>query len=308
MTTPDAYRSPYLETGEGHDELVVPELTGAVRVPCRDIRSELRDLRRENTRLRQVLADLQARNNELDAYAHTVAHDLKNPLSVIVITAAAFTNITDLTQREVGNFLRQIRSTALEMDAIIDNLLLLAEVRKADAPIRLMDMAVVVARVRRRLAFLIKEQHARVASPRSWPAALGYEPWIEEVWTNYLTNAIKYGGRSPVIELGWDLLENGMVRFWVQDHGPGLSDEAKKHLFTADVRNQRSKRPGHGLGLSIVRRIVEKLGGQAGVESQVGRGSRFYFSLPADPGLQPDPGIAQFKTGRRQNEQEAVSR
>jgi two-component system sensor histidine kinase/response regulator len=73
----------------------------------------------------------------------------------------------------------------------------------------------------------------------------------------------------------------GMVRFWVRDNGPGLTPEAQSRLFTPFTRLDPVRAQGHGLGLSIVRRIAEKLGGQVGVESQLGQGSTFFFTLPA---------------------------
>jgi signal transduction histidine kinase len=74
-----------------------------------------------------------------------------------------------------------------------------------------------------------------------------------------------------------------MVRFWVRDSGPGIPPEAQARLFTPFTRLDQVRARGHGLGLSIVRRIVEKLGGQAGLESTVGQGTLFYFTLPAAP-------------------------
>jgi signal transduction histidine kinase len=111
---------------------------------------------------------------------------------------------------------------------------------------------------------------------------LGHGPWIAEVWSNYLSNAVKYGGQPPRIQLGADLVaERARVRFWVQDNGPGLTPEQQAALFQPFARVTETRVKGHGLGLSIVRRIAEKLGGNAGVESQPGAGSRFWFELPA---------------------------
>jgi len=74
-----------------------------------------------------------------------------------------------------------------------------------------------------------------------------------------------------------------MVRFWVRDNGPGLTPEAQARLFTPFTRLDQVRAEGHGLGLSIVQRIVKKLGGHVGVESEVGRGSVFTFTLMAKP-------------------------
>ena len=118
--------------------------------------------------------------------------------------------------------------------------------------------------------------------PDDWPSALGYAPWIEEVWINYISNAIKYGGQPPRVELGAEKQADNTVRFWVRDNGPGLSPEDQARLFTPFEQLQvRAK--GHGLGLSIVQRILEKMDGQVGVESEEGKGSLFYFVLAGAP-------------------------
>jgi signal transduction histidine kinase len=129
---------------------------------------------------------------------------------------------------------------------------------------------------------MVEQSHAEIVGPEAsaWPVALGYAPWVEEVWINYLSNALKYGGRPPRIELGAKAQPDEMTRFWVRDNGPGIPPEAQARLFTPFTRLDQVRAKGHGLGLSIVRRIVEKLGGQVSVESQVGQGSVFSFTLP----------------------------
>jgi signal transduction histidine kinase len=115
------------------------------------------------------------------------------------------------------------------------------------------------------------------------------------VWANYISNALKYGGTPPRIELGYTLLDPrnakpdpassiqlpaSSIQFWVQDNGPGLTEVQQGRLFTQFTRLHQVRAEGHGLGLSIVQRIVTKLGGDVGVESEVGQGSRFWFTLP----------------------------
>jgi signal transduction histidine kinase len=153
-----------------------------------------------------------------------------------------------------------------------------------------------------RLAYMIEEHQAQIVLPESWPVALGYGPWVEEMWVNYLSNALMYGGKPPRVELGWDIVGNGewglrrersvervgsgqsapttTIRFWVRDNGPGLMPEEQERLFKPFERLDRVRAKGHGLGLSIVRRIAEKLGGKVGVASEPGQGSVFWFTLP----------------------------
>jgi signal transduction histidine kinase len=168
------------------------------------------------------------------------------------------------------------------MHSIIEELLLLAGVRKTEVEKRPVDMARVVSGALQRLSYMTKEHGPEVILPEQWPVALGYEPWIEEVWANYLSNAMKYGGCPPRLELGADAAE-GKVRFRVRDNGPGLTPEQRAQLFTPFTRLHQARATGQGLGLSIVRRIMEKLGGEAWVESTPGRGSTFGFTLPSAP-------------------------
>ncbi len=241
------------------------------------------DLVRTENQLREERRTLVAHNEELDAFAHTVAHDLKNPLTVIISTGDVINEVKNLTSKERREFIRQIKTTAFEMNSIVDSLLLLSEVRKADVPSEPIDMANVVERVQQRLSYMVGEYHGRLIHPKAWPTALGYAPWIGEVWANYITNALKYGGPSPRVELGATLQPDGMIRFWTRDQGPGISPEVQPRLFTPFTQLRKAHTGGHGLGLSIVLRIVQKLGGQVGVESEPGKGSLFYFTLPAAP-------------------------
>jgi PAS domain S-box-containing protein len=230
--------------------------------------------------LRRTAEDLQVRIEELDAFAHTVAHDLKSPLSNIIGFVEWLQTRPDLPDDERQAYITAVKRNAVKMDNIIDELLLLAQVRKAEVELNPIDMARLVVEAQARLAFLIVEKRAVISLPGRWPPALGYAPWVEEVWVNYLSNAIKYGGQPPHVELGYNELPNDTLRYWVRDNGRGIPLEEQADLFTAFGENSKVRATGHGLGLSIVRTIVEKMGGQVGVESALGQGSTFYFMLP----------------------------
>jgi PAS domain S-box-containing protein len=231
--------------------------------------------------MRQYTDELKVRNEELDAFVHTVAHDLKDPLALVVGLAEVLREeYPTLSDRELCRYLRKVAQSGRKMSNIIDELMLLAGVRKIEVEMRPLDMGNIVAEAMQRLADMIEEHQAEIISPETWPVAWGYGPWVEEVWVNYLSNALKYGGRPPRVELGATAQSNGAVRFWVRDNGPGLTPEEQARLFTPFTRLEQVCVKGHGLGLSIVRRIVEKLDGQVGVESEVGQGSVFSFTLP----------------------------
>lgn len=219
---------------------------------------------------------------ELDAFAHTVAHDLKNPLSVTQGYAEILIKHRDELNVEMQmHWLRSIVRSTGKMFDIIDALLMLAGVRKMTVvPSETLDMNAIVAEVRERLDLLITQYEAQVTVPEQWPPVRGYTPWVEEVLSNYFSNALKYGGKPPAVELG-ATTEDGVVRIWVKDNGYGLTPEQQAQLFRPFTRlAEGDDIEGHGLGLSIVHRIVEKMGGQVGVKSEPGQGSVFSFTLP----------------------------
>ncbi len=241
----------------------------------------------EITEHKRAEAERESLIEELDAFAHTVAHDLKNPLSLITSFSQLLrTRYEDLSEDKRGKFLMRVEQSAHKMDNIIDELYLLASVRKQeDIHTQPLEMAPIVTEAIQRLDLLVEEYEAHIALPdmASWPAVWGYGPWVEEVWVNYLSNAIKYGSTDsapPYVEIGADVQENGTARFWVRDHGPGLTQAQCTQLFRPFTRLNQIKAQGQGLGLSIVQRIVTRLGGEVAVESQIDAGSMFSFTLP----------------------------
>jgi signal transduction histidine kinase len=243
------------------------------------------ELRQRSDELQQRTIELQAQNEELDAFAHTVANDLKSPVTSIVGYATMLeATYAELPEESLLTCLRAIAEGGHKMSRIVDGLLLLAGVRKKEVETNPLDMASIVAEALQRLTDLIEDRQAEIILPETWPTALGYAPWVEEVWANYISNGIKYGGQPPHVELGATVQSSDdappTVRFWVRDNGPGLTPEAQARLFIPFTQLDQLRTEGYGLGLSIVQRIVDKLGGQVGVESEVGQGSVFFFSLP----------------------------
>jgi len=256
----------------------------------RVIQCNIRDItarKRAEEALQQRTAELEARNEELDAFAHTVAHDLQGLVGLVTGYAEVLAeDHAEFSGEKLERCLYAVVHNGRKMSEVIDGLLLLASTRKMDVEIEPLVMPSIVAEAQRRLVSMIAEYQAEMVVPDTWPAALGYGPWVEEVWVNYISNAIKYGGRPPRVELGAEAQPDGMVRFWVQDNGSGLMPEARARLFVPFTQLAHLHSKGHGLGLSIVQRIVDRLGGQVGVDSEgvPGRGSIFSFTLPGAGG------------------------
>ena len=255
------------------------ELTEEIRIRER-VEASLEDTARQ---LHAQTLELKQRNAELDAFARTVAHDLKNPVSSLIsLSRLVLKQLSRMEPPIAPNLLHYLElmcDASRQTYNIIDALLTLARMSREDIELQVLDMGAIVQRAQRRLAENLHSSGADLALPQSWPQAYGHAPWVEEIWFNYLSNAVKYGGTPPEIRISATRLESGTVVFSVHDNGPGLDAEARAKLFQPFVRLHQERAEGHGLGLSIVRQISEKLGGEAGVESAPG-GSKFYFTLP----------------------------
>lgn len=232
----------------------------------------------------QRASELEHQNLALNDFAHTVAHQIQGLLSQMV----GYASLVDSHYQEelsvpARQAVDQIMQSGYKMNNVITELLFLASMRSEKIQVSELDNKRILTEVLKRLRYQIRATEAKISLPSQWPRAYGYAPWIEEVWLNYISNGLKYGGsdeRSPTLKLGATAETNGMVRFWVADNGPGIAPADQKRLFKPHTRVTSKKIRGEGLGLSIVWRIVEKCGGKVGVESQEGSGSCFWFTLP----------------------------
>ena len=261
-----------VELGDRHVEWRADAADAARVVVLRDVTER----REAEDALRDAVAALRLRNEELDAYAHTVAHDLKTPLQAILGSAELLGDSADGAQRRDVD---RIARTARQMNQTLDDLLLLARIRHEDLGPEPLALGEIVARALDREAPALRALQVEVAD--AWPPALGYAPWVEEVWANLLSNAAKYGGTR--IAVGGNV-DGTVARLWVDDDGPGVAPEDRDAVFAPLVRLAPSRADGTGLGLAIVKRIVERMGGRVAVGPSPLGGARFGFSLPAPPG------------------------
>jgi signal transduction histidine kinase len=250
-------------------------------------------LRKEIQLRINIQKQLECKIAELDAFGHTVAHDLKNPLMVINVSIdGLIREFGSSGSAKAAKMLEFISDGTKQMINIIESLLMLAGVKKINQKdFEVFPSDVSVNDALKRLEYLIEANNVKIEKPDYWPSVYGYAPWITEIWANYINNAIKYGGKpaehiQPSIELGYDIPNNTnkkteFIRFWVKDNGTGIAKEKIPTLFKEFSRlDNTTGKEGHGLGLSIVKLIVARFNGEVGVESELGKGSLFYFTLP----------------------------
>lgn len=244
-------------------------------------------LRNVNTvaELRQTQSELNMRVEELDAYAHTIAHDLKSPLTGILMGCELFQ--MEFDQKIPAKAVQTVSSIAegaKVMNRMIEQLLWLTKLRNSQEYINEVWVGDSVKAALLRFSHLLTQEAITVKIAPELPNAYGHGQWVEEVFANLIGNAIKYMGEDnpkPTITIRGERRGN-MIRYEVIDTGAGIRQEDQQRLFEMFTRLHTIPTEGLGLGLSIVRRIVQKLGGEVGVESVFGEGSTFWFTLPAE--------------------------
>jgi two-component system sensor histidine kinase/response regulator len=246
------------------------------------LRNLQKTLEQKNQILEQQTLELKEQNEQMDAFTHVVVRDLKKPL----VRQAGFTSVLkrkliQLPDEESIQLLGEIEESRQKMGEVVDDLLLLIDSHAQEINIETLDMKTIVEHVLNNLSEMIEKYGAKISTTTNWMEVWGYALWVKKVWTVYIENALKYGGKPPYLELGQTSEGDTHIRFWVRDNGPGFTAEQQSHLFVPFTRISQARiEEGYGLKLSIVRLLIEKSGGQVGVESQVGQGSTFYFTLP----------------------------
>lgn len=253
--------------------------TGRV-VVLRDVTERIRA---EET-IRAYAEELKISNNELDSFSHTVAHDLKAPLGIMMgyIHILQHHNPNEADSRK---YLGNMEKAAMRMENMITGLLMLARLRDIDNAAMPVNTVEAALSALDRFHTLVDERRIRVEIKDDMPPVMGHEIWIEEVFANLIGNALKYIGKdnpAPCVRVSAALLGD-QVRFEVQDNGIGIPKENQHQLFTMFSRFHKDEAIGAGLGLSITQRIVTRLKGEIGAQSEPGQGSTFWFTLPAAP-------------------------
>ena len=247
----------------------------------------IRDIsaRKEAERLqREYAAALEERNQELYAYDRTIAHDLKAPLNVISTYASLIKQShANALDHKTNQYLGRIEQSSFRMAEMIDQLLKLAALRDANTATMPTPIKPVVEKAVDRFHMQIETDKIMVEIQPDLPDAMGNAAWLEEVFANLVGNAIKYKGKdntAAVIRVHGKIMKP-LVRYEVIDNGLGIPPDVQNTLFEAFTRAHHEEASGFGLGLSIVSRIIHRLNGEVGVTSELGKGSTFWFTLPA---------------------------
>jgi signal transduction histidine kinase len=273
-SAPNAYKQDDLRIGY----MLALQLASAIRNA-----DHVQELNRIHEEMHVYTNELEASNRELEAYNHTIAHDLKSPLTSIGLSAEFVQRITKGTLPPKANeYLEGIKTSTHKMADMIEQLLWLAKSRNASEAITRVEVKPCIDGAVHRFRHTIDARKIAVSVTADLPPVLGHSQWVEEIFANLISNAIKYMGdnnTSPSIAVR-SIRQADCIRYEVIDNGVGISAKDQLRLFEMFTRLHTVRVEGLGLGLSIIHRMIGQMNGQVGVESAPGQGSTFWFSLP----------------------------
>ncbi|HET7625781.1 MAG TPA: PAS domain S-box protein, partial [Verrucomicrobiae bacterium] len=243
-----------------------------------------------NTELERIVkertASLREVISQMEEFSYSVSHDLRSPLRAMQGYATAViedfgSDLEPLAQ----DYLQRIVRNAARMDRLIQDILTYSRVSRPEVKLQPVDLGKLVPEIVRQYSEALSSR-PKISIRRPLLNVVGHEPSLTQAISNLLQNAVKFvePGRTPRVEI-WTEPRGGHARLWIKDNGIGIQPEHQHRLFGMFERiHPENKFEGTGIGLAIVRKAMERMGGKVGLESDGSHGSSFWIELPVAPG------------------------
>ena len=278
-----------LEQYRRHLEKLVRERTdeldkriGEVEMLNRGMINLLEDIQVSYDRARKMSEELAETNAELEAFAYSVSHDLRAPLRAMQgFAGALLEDYAGKLGEKAQNYAKRIVAAAERMDTLIQDLLVYSRIGRSEIQLTPASLKREIDEVLRESGELIKVKGAHIDVGGRMPEVMCHSSTLRRVVSNLISNAVKFvdEGAAPEVHI-WAEDKGEMTRLWVADNGIGIEAVHKERIFRVFERLHGIEAyPGTGIGLAIVKKGVERMGGSAGVESEPGKGSRFWIEL-----------------------------
>ena len=244
---------------------------------------DVTELKRLEENLLEKKRNLERSNEKLEEFSHVVSHDLKEPLRTIeTFSGFLLEDYEDKLEEEGIDYLNTLKRTSSRMRQLINDLLSLASIHMDATSFERLNTQRILEEIQEDLEVRLRGVNLQVAP--DLPAVRGSKVRVSELFSNLIVNAIKYNDKAlPAVRVGWQKegRDNGMVTFFVEDNGIGIETRYQERVFGIfEKLNPREDYEGTGAGLAICKRIAEEHGGKVWVQSEVGKGSTFYFTIP----------------------------
>ncbi|MGF1505813.1 MAG: ATP-binding protein [Anaerolineae bacterium] len=229
------------------------------------------------------VAELTERNDDLYVFGHAAAHDLRSPLQVDMGMADVLLYEMDADMDDtVRDGLQTILDYAQRMRRISDNLQDLAAIGSQHDNLAPVDLNTIVTTAVETFDHALNERGVRLTVDNNLPTVVGHGPLLEQAVGNLIDNAVKYIGRDNADPAVWiyGRIDGDWARLSVMDNGIGIPEDMREQIFKMGARSHPQEGPGQGLGLTLIKRTIERMGGRVGVDPAPEQGSVFWFMLP----------------------------
>jgi signal transduction histidine kinase len=250
----------------------------------RDVQEEIQKLNAElETRVVARTQALQETHEQMEAFVYSISHDLRAPLRAMKgFSEALLEDFSSGLGEEGQDYARRVVHSAERMDRLIQDLLAYSRLSRTELQFSPIDLNALVADVVASFQQEIDARQATVEIAPWLPAVMGHRATLELVMHNLVSNALKFTSkeRPPTIRI-WAETRDRNLRIWLEDNGIGIEPAHHERIFRVFERlHPVSDYAGTGIGLAIVRRGVERMGGRSGVQSESGKGSSFWIEIP----------------------------
>jgi two-component system sensor histidine kinase/response regulator len=250
----------------------------------RELEARAETLRILNENLETRAQQLSAVNKELESFCYTIAHDLRAPLRAMEgLTSLLLDEHAEKLNPEAIEYGERIRGSASRMDQMIQELLAYSRLTLLEFQPQPVRLSRVVKDAVSQVAWDLEKRQALVNIKHSNSHVMGHYPMLVQVLANLVSNGVKFvpPETKPMVNV-WDARDGSLVRIYVEDNGIGIAPEHQQRIFRVFERlHGREHYTGTGIGLAIVEKAVSRMNGRVGVESEIGKGSRFWIELPA---------------------------
>jgi signal transduction histidine kinase len=242
---------------------------------------DITDRKRAEEERERLLAQIETKNQELEAFVYTISHDLRAPL---VSMDGFYSLLKRESQNQLGeqgqHYLERIRANVAHMNTLITELLDLSRIGRVVGPEEEIDVGALLREIEEGLVLKLEQEGVEFIVQQPLPPVRGDRGRIRQVFANLIENAVKFRSleRGLRIEVGCEQ-ERGFYRLHVRDNGIGILPQYQEQVFEPFRQLDRGIE-GVGMGLTLVKRIVEHHGGRLWVESEPGKGATFYFTIP----------------------------
>jgi len=260
-------------------EVRVEERTADLKIANKQLQKEVEDRKKAEAKLAALLEEINGINQELKSFAYVVSHDLKAPLRGISTLAEWIaTDYADKLDEEGKEQLKLLLNRVERMHKLIDGILQYSRIGRVHEEKMSINLNELVKDV---VEMITTPPHIKITVESELPTIVSEPTRMTQVFQNLLSNAVKYMDKPKGLIKITCVKENGFWKFGVVDNGPGIEEKHFERIFQIfQTLSSHEGTDSTGIGLTVVKKIVETYGGKVWVESKIGVGSTFYFTLP----------------------------